>query len=66
MLTGRPSQPLLALAVVLALAGIVFTLQGLGVPIGRSFMIGDPRWAVIGVTLVAIAGSIGWRRLRRP
>jgi hypothetical protein len=44
----------------------VFTLQGLGVPIGRSFMIGDPRWAVIGITLVAVAASIGLRRLRRP
>jgi hypothetical protein len=66
MLSGRPSPPLVALAVVMGLAGIVFTLQGLGVPIGRSFMIGDPRWAVIGITLVAVAASIGLRRLRRP
>jgi hypothetical protein len=65
MATRGPSQPVLALALVMALAGVVFTLQGLGAPIGRSFMIGDPTWAVIGLGLVAGAAAIAWWRLRR-
>ena len=56
----------LVIAVVAALVGLVWFLQGLGAPIGRSFMIGDPFWTVAGVALVAAAGVYAaWPRLRR-
>jgi hypothetical protein len=61
----RPSGPLLALAAVAALAGVVFALQGLGAPIGRSFMIGDLRWTAIGVGLLVVAAFVAARELRR-
>jgi len=41
-----------AAGLVLALAGIVFFFQGVGV-IGGSFMSGSATWAVIGALLVA-------------
>ena len=47
------------LAVIAALVGLVWALQGIGAPIGRSFMIGDPFWLLAGVALVA-----GGARLR--
>ncbi len=61
----RPNGVLLALAGLAALAGLIFALQGLGAPIGRSFMIGDPRWTAIGVGLIAVAGIVAWTQLRR-
>jgi hypothetical protein len=52
------------LGVVLALAGVVWTLQGLGL-VGGSFMTGATIWAVIG-PITALAGVIvaarGFRR----
>jgi hypothetical protein len=55
------------LAVALVLAGLIFTGQGLGIlTAGSSPMIGDSKWAVIGVTLVAIGAVLAWRyRARR-
>jgi hypothetical protein len=44
------------MAIVLALVGVVWTLQGLGVIAGKSFMVGDPFWAVVGVALIVGAG----------
>ncbi|HJW21887.1 MAG TPA: hypothetical protein VJ506_05605 [Candidatus Limnocylindrales bacterium] len=61
----RRNATLLAVAAVAALAGVVFALQGLGAPIGRSFMIGDLRWTAIGIVLVLGAGLVAWRSLRR-
>ncbi|HYL39735.1 MAG TPA: hypothetical protein VET90_00340 [Candidatus Binatus sp.] len=61
----RPNGVLLALAMIAALAGLIFALQGLGAPIGRSFMIGDLRWTAIGAALVIVAAAIGVRELRR-
>ena len=61
----RPNGPLLALAAVAALAGVVFALPGLGAPIGRSFMIGDLRWTVIGAVLLVVAAFMARRELRR-
>ncbi len=61
----RSNGVLLALAGIAALAGIVFALQGLGAPIGRSFMIGDLRWTAIGVVLVVAAGVLASWELRR-
>lgn len=53
-------------AVVVALVGVVWMLQGLGVPIGGGFMVGSPFWAVAGAALVVLGGVYGaWPRLRR-
>jgi hypothetical protein len=65
MATRRPSATLLGLAVLDAIAGGTFTLQGIGVPIGHSFMVGDLRWTAIGVVMLALAGAVGWLQLRR-
>jgi hypothetical protein len=48
-------------ALVVALVGLVFTAQGLGAPIGHSFMIGDLRWTVIGLGMVVFAALYAWR-----
>jgi hypothetical protein len=45
----------LALAAAMVLAGLVWIGQGLGIlTAGRSFMIGDPTWAVIGTAFVIV------------
>ena len=50
----------------MALAGAVWTLQGLGIlTAGDSFMIGDPAWVVIGAVFVATGGAIAVRAWRR-
>ena len=48
----RPTR--LVLAAVIALVGIVWLGQGVGL-IGGSFMTGSPLWAVIGAVLLALA-----------
>jgi hypothetical protein len=48
----------------LGLTGAVFIAQGLGAPIGRSFMIGDLRWTGIGVVLVGVAAILVLLALR--
>lgn len=54
------------IAAVAALVGLVWALQGMGAPIGGSFMIGDPFWILAGVALVAAALMYGfWPRIRR-
>jgi hypothetical protein len=55
----------LVAAIVVALVGVVFILQGLGAPIGHSFMIGDLRWTAIGLVMLAAAAAFAWRALRR-
>jgi hypothetical protein len=59
-------RAVLVLGVVLLLAGAVWTAQGLGVRIGRSFMIGDRAWMIYGL-LTALAGAlaIAWARRAR-
>lgn len=61
----RPNATFLALAALAGLAGVVFALQGLGAPIGRSFMIGDLRWTAIGLVLIVGAAAVAARELRR-
>jgi hypothetical protein len=53
--------------VLLALVGLVWIGQGLGILRGSSFMVDDPLWAVIGVALVAagVAVLVDARRRRR-
>jgi hypothetical protein len=48
----RPTR--LVLAAVIALVGIVWLGQGVGL-IGGSFMTGSPLWAVIGAAMVILA-----------
>ena len=58
----RPTR--LVLALVLALAGLVWLGQGLGF-IPGSFMTGSPFWAVVGAGLVALAVVIVAAERRR-
>jgi glucose dehydrogenase len=54
----------LVVALVLALIGIVWIGQGVGL-IGGSAMTGSSFWAVAGVVLVAAAGGLlAWERRR--
>lgn len=55
------------LGVLVALAGAVFALQGIGLLPG-STMSGDPKWAVIGAVMVVIgvAAVVLGLRKRRP
>lgn len=64
----RPRSPLrLALAAAMVLAGLVWIGQGLGIlTAGRSFMIGDPLWAVIGLAFVVAGLGLGRRAARVP
>jgi hypothetical protein len=57
---------LIAVGIVLALFGALWTLQGLGIAPG-SFMYKNPTWIVIGLVAVLIGLAIaafGWRRGR--
>jgi hypothetical protein len=45
----------------LIVIGAVFVGQGLGLLRGSSFMVGDPRWAVIGGVFVALGALLAWR-----
>ncbi len=49
--------------VVLALLGLLWFLQGVGV-IGGSFMSGEPVWAVIGLVLLLLAARLLVEALR--
>jgi hypothetical protein len=61
----RPEPVRLVVYVAVALTGAVWFAQGIGVPIGGSFMVGDRTWAVIGAGFVAIAAGLLVRDLRR-
>jgi ABC-type enterochelin transport system permease subunit len=62
----RRRSAILILSAALIVAGGVFIGQGLGLLQGRSFMVGDRSWAVIGAVMVAAGLALGWRELRRP
>ena len=56
----------LIVAALFALVGAVWIAQGLGVPIGGGFMVGDMAWTWIGGALMLLALAYGaWPRLRR-
>lgn len=61
----RVPRTSLVIAAAVALTGVVWIAQGLGVPIGGSFMVGDPFWALAGLGLVVVAAMIAWRVSRR-
>ncbi len=53
------------LAIILIALGLVWVGQGTGLLAGRSFMVGDPRWTVIGAACVVVGAALGWLELRR-
>ena len=54
------------LAIAIVLTGLVWMLQGLGILTGgRSFMIGDPTWTVIGGAFVLLGIGLGLRARQR-
>ena len=56
----------IVVAGMVALVGAVWIAQGLGVPIGGGFMIGDTFWAFAGAALMAAGVAYAaWPRLRR-
>ncbi|RPH34437.1 MAG: hypothetical protein EHM90_05950, partial [Chloroflexi bacterium] len=46
--------------VLLALAGAVWILQGLGVIVSSSFMTGDRTWVVLGAVAVGGGAAVSW------
>jgi len=57
----RRRSAILILSAALVVAGAIFIGQGLGVLQGRSFMVGDRTWAVIGAALVIAGAGLAWR-----
>ena len=55
----------LMFGVLLALVGLVWIGQGLGLLRGSSFMVDDIRWAVAGVGAVVIGAALVVSALRR-
>jgi hypothetical protein len=56
----------LVITLLVAAVGFVWLLQGMGVPIGGGFMVGNAMWIWIGAGLMALAlGYAAWPRLRR-
>ena len=53
------------LAIILVATGLVWIGQGTGILQGRSFMVGDPLWAVIGTACLVVGLAIGIAEVRR-
>jgi hypothetical protein len=51
-------------AIILIAAGLVWIGQGTGLLKGRSFMVGDPLWTLIGGACVVIGVALGWLEVR--
>ena len=52
-------------AIILVAIGLVWIGQGTGVLQGRSFMVGDPLWTVIGAACLVVGLAIGVAEVRR-
>ena len=52
------------LAIILVALGLVWIGQGTGLLTGRSFMVGDPLWTVIGAACVVAGLAVGWFEVR--
>jgi hypothetical protein len=61
----RTTLVALVVAVLMLLIGLTFIGQGLGIITGRSVMVGDRTWAVIGSVMVIAGAWIGWRAWSR-
>jgi hypothetical protein len=56
----------LIIALLVGAVGFVWALQGLGVPIGGGFMVGNPTWTWLGGALMLAAlAYAAWPRFRR-
>ena len=56
-----------SIAVGLVVVGLVWIGQGTGLLAGSSFMVGDTRWAAIGVAMIAVGVALALSALRaRP
>jgi F0F1-type ATP synthase assembly protein I len=53
------------LSIVLIAAGLVWMGQGSGLLKGSSFMVGDPKWTLIGAAFVIVGMALGWLEVRR-
>ena len=63
----RTTSIALVVAALMTLVGLIFIGQGLGILAGRSFMVGDRTWVVVGAVLVVAGAWIGRRAWsRRP
>lgn len=51
-------------AVLMILAGAIWSLQGIGILPG-SFMSNDPRWLVIGIIVIVLGGVLLFSNTRR-
>jgi hypothetical protein len=51
-------------AIILIAAGLVWIGQGTGLLKGRSFMVGDPLWTLIGAACVVVGVALGWLEVR--
>jgi hypothetical protein len=52
------------LTIILIALGLVWIGQGTGLLKGRSFMVGDPLWTMIGAACVVAGLTLGWLELR--
>lgn len=57
----------ISVALGLVVVGLVWIGQGTGLLVGSSFMVGDGRWAAVGLAMVAVGVVLGLSALRaRP
>lgn len=61
----RTARVALVVAALMLLVGLTFIGQGLGILTGRSFMVGDRTWVVVGAVLVVAGAWIGRRAWTR-
>jgi hypothetical protein len=64
MQRGNAMRGRLTTGILVVLVGIVFVGQGTGLLRGSSFMVDDPRWAVIGTFLVVVGAVLSISALR--
>ncbi|HJP89308.1 MAG TPA: hypothetical protein VJ850_09770 [Candidatus Limnocylindrales bacterium] len=63
--TPASNRTRVVIALLIAAVGAVWALQGLGVPIGGGFMVGNPTWIWIGAAMIVVAVLYAaWPRLR--
>ena len=59
----RTTLAALVVAVLMVLLGLTWIGQGTGFLAGRSFMVGDRTWVVIGAVVAIVGAWLGWRGL---